>query len=797
MSTKLKLRAAVLAVIALCATVFAAPVAHAADARYEGISEAGGVAVFSTTDKLVSGDTDNQRDVYARDFEEGLGYVTRAVSLGPTGGNDAYAAQFLAIDPAGEEIFFSTRERLTSDDKDSAEDIYVRDLGESTTGLVSVGAASCAASGCGNANVDASAAAEGIVDGGDRVFFVSSERLAAADSDASPDVYLRDREADTTLLVSAAGSPCAGSCGSGAQPVVFQGASVDGTKAIFTTVESLFAADSDAATDLYERELNSSETKLVSTPGSGSEPCPAGKKCEPVNSHIARSGAHVFFETIERIAASDSDASQDVYDWSAGTANVASVAPASGNGIANALYKGSSADGSRVFFSTVEALLGSDTDSAEDVYVRSAGVSTELVSAGDPSCAGSNCGNGSAPASLEWVSADGSMAILSTAEALTAGDGDGQADVYSRALPGGPTVLVSRPGMTCTDPECGDGDHSSGFAGSSADGTHLFFVTDEALVPPVSGDPSGQGDADEQTDVYERSGGTTTLVSLGQPNEVGTYRGNEAMPAQLRAASAEGTHAFFTTDEQLTEADPDGDEDLYMRSEGVTRLVSRGNDSELEAELAPPGPVLVGTDPESPDPSTSPRVFGFEPVEALIKLYPTADCSGEPVATGSAEELEEPGIEVTVAAGSTTTFRATAEAGGFISSCSGVVTYTQNGSGSSSGGGVVSKPSKKVESSGLIPIVFSYETPQTRITFGPASKTRMRRPVFRFTDSTGQPGTKFTCRVDRQRWQSCGSPIKLQKLSRGKHVFRVKGVNAVGVWQEKPTKRSFKLVTSK
>jgi hypothetical protein len=799
-----KLRAALAGLAALAATALAAPVAHGADARYEGTSADGGVAVFSTVDKLVPGDTDIQRDVYLRDFEEGFGFVTRLASLGPTGGNDAYTAQFLAIDAAGEEVFFSTRERLTAADKDTASDIYVRDLGLNKTTLVSAGATSCAASGCGNGDVDAGADAKGFAGDGNDVFFVSSEKLSAQDGDESTDVYLRDLAAGTTTLVSAAGSPCSGSCGSGAKPAFFQGASADGSKAIFTTEEVLVNADGDSEEDLYERDLAGGETKLASTPGAGPGACPAAHNCEPVNSGISADGSHVFFETNERISAGDGDEAQDVYDWSGGLASLVSTGPSGGDGTANALFAGSSSDGADVFFASGEKLVPADADAAQDVYVRHDGSSTELVSAGDPSCAASNCGNGPTSALLQWVSADGSLAVLSTAEPLSAEDGDAKADVYSRQLPGGPTSLVSRPGLTCTDPGCGDGNHNAIFAGASADGSHLFLVTAEALAPPAAGDLTGPGDRDERTDAYERSGGLTSLVSAGQLTGSGPYTGNGSFDAQLQGASADGSRAFVVTKEQLTAEDSDVAEDVYMRSGGGTLLVSRSNDAQLEAELAPPGPDLQGTDPESPDAATSIRVLGVEPVEeATIKLYSSSNCTGEPVATGTAAQLEEPGIAVSVALDSVTTFRAIAEAEGFVSPCSGEVTYRQlseefeeeeEGGG---GGFVAQKPQATAPAPPGPLVLIPPKVPQTRITFGPAFKTRIRRPVFRFTDATGQQDTRFVCKLDRGAWKSCSSPIKLPKVARGKHVFRVKGVNAIGVAEAKPTKREFKLVAAK
>ena len=802
MPSQQKLRAillgfAALAALALAAMALGVSAAFAADAHYEGISADGGFAVFSTTDKLVAGDTDTQRDVYVRDFEEGLGYVTREASLGPTGGNDAFAAQFLAVDPAGERVFFSTRERLAAADKDTATDIYVRDLVSNTTTLVSAGSASCAASGCGNGDVNADPVDGGVVDGGNGVFFISSEKLSTQDGDESADVYLRDLEAGTTTLISAGGAPCSGTCGSGAKAAFFQGASADGSNAIFTTAESLVSADTDSEADLYERSLTSGETKLVSTPGPG-----PGHNCEPSNSGISADGSHVFFETNEMVTAGDGDDAQDVYDWSAGIASLVSTGPSGGDGTANALFEGSSSDGSEAFFATGESLLAADTDAAQDIYVRRGGSSTELVSAGDPSCAGSNCGNGPSPTLLQWISADGSIVVLSTAEPLTAEDGDAKADVYSRALPGGPTSLVSRPGPTCTDPACGDGNYNASFSGASADGSHLFFVTAEALAPPALGDTTGPGDRDERTDAYERSGSLTSLVSAGQLTGSGPYSGNGAFDAQLQGASADGAGAFIVTKEQLTAEDSDTAEDVYLRSGGGTLLVSRANDAELEAELAPPDPVLVGTTPLSPSPATSIRVYGTEPVEAAtIKLYSTSDCTGEPVATGTAGQLKAPGIAVTVALSSVTRFRAIAEADGFVSPCSGEVTYRQQAEESfeeeeEEGESVIGlKPVTKAPALGpLIPI--PHEVPQTRITFGPAFKTRMRRPVFRFTDATGQLDTKFICRLDRKAWKSCGSPLKLPKVSRGKHTFRVKGVNAVGDWEAKPSKREFRLVGS-
>jgi hypothetical protein len=85
--------------------------AFAAPATYKGSSSSGDVVFFETEERLVLGDTDNKRDIYERSFDpnvEGGTYVTRQVSTGPTGGNDAFNALFEGNSPDGESAFFST-----------------------------------------------------------------------------------------------------------------------------------------------------------------------------------------------------------------------------------------------------------------------------------------------------------------------------------------------------------------------------------------------------------------------------------------------------------------------------------------------------------------------------------------------------------------------------------------------------------------------------------------------------------------------------------------------------------------
>jgi Tol biopolymer transport system component len=772
---------------ALLVAAIAATPASALPATYDGIAADGHLALFNTAEQMVPGDTDHEQDVYVRAKDPTLDeWVTREVSIGSLGGNDAYPAQYDGVSNDGSRVFFSTKERLVPADGDGKEDVYMRNLSTNTTTLVTQGDSSCSAESCGNGSADASFVPGGVVPSGERLFFATTEQLSIADEDSSLDVYLRDLQNGHTVLVSAGDSSCAASkCGNGALSAFFEQASDDGEKAFFASTEGLVAADADGRVDIYERDLKTETTKLVSVAGVCPPLLPVGQNCDPTFGGASSDGSHVFFESNERISGADEDSSQDVYDWSgSGSAALASTGPSGGNGAFNAIYAGTSGSTGAVYFETSEALDPViDKDTEQDVYVRSIGT-TELVSTGPESR------NGPAPASFQWASPDGSSsaAIFSTTEALVPQDTDTMPDVYERSS--GVTTLIS------TGPEGGNGSHSSAFSQASNDGSHVFFVTAEPLV---------EEDEDESADIYLRSGGETTLVSTGP---VG---GSVSFSAGLHGVSADGSQAFFVTRERLTvDDDFASEDDVYSWSAGksvgippTTLLVSVKNSSELV--LGPPPPFLEGTNPASPAETTEPSIFGQAEAGATITIYTNSSCSGASVPPGGdAAELSSAGIPVSVTPGAKTTFYATAELEGVVSPCSNGVSYVQEVAapppppkeegGSGGGGGGLGGGFGKGGNGGNGGGGFTFVTPEVTITFGPAFKTRKHKVVFRFDDATGQPGTSFSCKIDRHRWKGCGSPKWVKKLALGKHVFAVKAVNQVGVWDAAPAQRKFKVV---
>lgn len=364
---------------------------------------------------------------------------------------------------------------------------------------------------------------------GSHGFFETPESLVAGDTDSSYDLY--ERVGGTTTLIST------GPAGGNAELDVFPAAaSDDGLRAFFETDEPLVAGDTDLFFDVYERV--GTTTSLVSTGPAG-----GNGAFDSFFHTISADGTRAIFETDEGLVAGDTDGLPDVYQRSAGTTTLLSTGPAGGNGAFDAFFAGSSDDASVVFFETDEQLVAGDTDTSLDVYQRSGGTTTQ-VSTGSPG------GNGAFDAFFRGASLNGSRVFIQTSESLAAADTDTSNDVYERS--GGTTTLVSAPG---------NGTFAATFDGNSSDGTRVFFHSREQLAA---------GDTDTSSDVYERSGGTTKLVSTGTP-------GNGAFDADFSQASADGSRVMFETREPLTAGDTDTSIDVYERSGGsTTTLLSTG-----------------------------------------------------------------------------------------------------------------------------------------------------------------------------------------------------------------------------
>jgi hypothetical protein len=510
-----RLGRAIVAIAAVVGFALTAPAASVASSFPSGASSNGSKVFFTTDERLVPNDVDSRFDVYQRS-----GGTTTRVSRGQIKGNGSFDAFFADASSDGSRVFFFTGEKLVSGDTDASEDVYERAGGITTR--VSQGEVK------GNGAFDAFFS--GASNDGSKVFFSSFERLAGGETDGFLDVY--ERAGGTTTQVSRGQIN-----GNGDFDAFFSGASNDGSKVFLSTSEQLVNEDADEFLDVYER-AGGTTTQVSQGEVNGSGDLHA------FFADASSDGSRVVFFTDEQLVSGDTDSSPDVYARAGGTTTQVSRGEVNGNGAFEASFAGASSDGSRVFFTTDERLVSSDADSRFDVYQRSAGATTQVSE-------GQINGNGAFDASFADASGDGSRVVFVTDEQLVSGDTDSSPDVYVRA--GGTTIQVSRGEVN------GNGDLEASFAGASGDGLETFFVTSEALV---------SGDTDDSPDVYQRAGGTTTQISRGEVN------GNGDLQASFAGASNDGSKVLFVSDESLVSEDANGVQDVYERSAGTTNLVS-------------------------------------------------------------------------------------------------------------------------------------------------------------------------------------------------------------------------------
>ena len=534
----------------------------ATDATFGGISSDGTKAFFNSADQLTGDDTDGQVDVYRRSDT-----TTTRISVGAINGNLGQNASFAGASADGNRVFFTTTEQLAGTDTDSSSDAYER-FGSTTT-QVSTGAIN------GNSPIAVTferASADGL-----HVFFSTTEALVAGDADGSRDIYERFNGVITRISAGAIN-------GNGAFDAAFAGSSSDGTHVFFTTSEPLVAADTDTRRDIYERFGGG--TSLVSTGAQN-----ANTSVDASFSKTSSNGLHVFFTTAAALETSDGDSRTDVYDRSAGATTQVSLGAINGNGSFDVEFGGISDDASVVVFETAEPLESGDTDSSRDVYKRVGGVTSGITTSRD----------GAFDANFEAVNSTGSRIAFTTAEpSCGTVDVDIETDVYTHQASGG----------TVCNSANGNGAFPVKFAAIGPSAT--LYTTQEAVASQ---------DGDEATDLYVDN----AVVSQGVIN------GNGGFPAKFAAISDDASRIFFTSFEQLVPQDVDDRSDVYLRSSGGTSLISievvppvatitagvadagftKDDTPVFEFTSSEPGSTFVCTvDGSGPAPCSSPKVLG-------------------------------------------------------------------------------------------------------------------------------------------------------------------------------------------
>ena len=472
--------------------------------------------------------------------------------------------QYVGASKDGSHVFFQTKAKLTAEDKDSNRlDVYERFRGR--TVLISD------STGVPDPNTD-NVKFVGASDDGTKIFLETNQRMTADDNDgANTDVYRRSGGA--TKLMS--GATDVADPGSGT--AAYKGSSRDGERVWFDTDQTLSNKDKDLGQyDVYERFGDT--TAIVSTITLTLMVTPDPNNGGSFFAGASYDGERVFFETFQKLTSDDTDGGRiDVYVRSKEVTQLISKQeePGIDPNTGDAHYAGSSADGFRTFFTTTQKLVASDKDAfLPDIYERFN--QRTVLASGETDVPDPNNNT----VEFRSVSEDGNRIYFESRQALTPDDTDaGQLDVFEHSE--GRTKLVSKPILT------GQGDHDATFGGASQDGTQVFFTTRQRMTS-TDKDPTGKALAD----VYERAGGTTVLASrsFGGVREPAA----KSFDSVYAGSSASGNRVFFTTNQKLTPDDFDTNRsDIYERAGGVTALVSKPSDTNDPDTLGPS--TFVGT----------------------------------------------------------------------------------------------------------------------------------------------------------------------------------------------------------
>lgn len=443
----------------------------------------------------------------------------------------SYANNLIAVDTNHRADLF-----LYDAQGDSVERVSLRDSGEASMG----------------GSIDNAA----VTDDGRYVFFSSTARdLVAGVDQGTAQIYVRDRVAGTTQLVSQDGN--------GApldDAIVFNGISADGRYVLLASVLPLLPADTNDLHDLYRLDRSNGTYALVSAGIGG---VPANRFS--TTGKLSADGHHVAFNSSAvNLVAGDTPGTNDLFlrDVDAGTTLLASRTTAGSffSGYRQPMLATGaslSVDGRYVVFNTAAALDPLDTNGRNDGYL----FDRDTLSVRRITLA-STGGQIADEAMVNSISADGSVVTFTSPGAVLPGQSAGISRSYRRALAQvEPQPIVLRPpGQVDAVSACHlAGDASVAYcqfqSGSAHDLFHNSFVNLYLAAFP-------------QTDVRR----------VSRPLDTPSAVANHDSGFFSVSASADGRYVVFdSVATNLVVGDLNGRRDVFLRDRvaGTTERINR------------------------------------------------------------------------------------------------------------------------------------------------------------------------------------------------------------------------------
>jgi Tol biopolymer transport system component len=533
------------------------------------------VAFQSTAGNLVPGQAAPSFffQVFVYDRDTGVISLASHKAGSPTAqGNNSSSGPRISRD-GGSVVFMSQATDLVSGvaDANLAYDVFVYDVAAGTLGLVSHTAASATTTGSGLSGFPWVSA-----DGRFILFESQAADLVSGQTDpaSTQDVFLHDRTAGTTVLVSRA----AGSSTTTANKLSSaKGLSDDGVYAVFSSQATNVVpgqADTAFSDDVFLFERSTGSATLVSHADGAPATAVSG-----INGTISGDGAWVAFASLSTSVVpglTDANGGLDVFLLQRATGATTLVSHAAGSttttGAGSSFLYRLSDDGRVLLVGSFATDLVSgqtDTNGVQDafLYDRVAGT-TVLVT----HVQGSSTSAGDVAPETATLSADGAWAAFtSTASNLTAETDPGARDLflYESASGANLSFTYGEP-LTRRTP---DGFSGIDHRGVSQDGRYIAVVSRGTDLVP------GQVDTNNINEVFlaDRIAGTTTLVSHAAGSPLTASNGFSTNPA----INADGAWlAFDSTATDLASglgATPPNTSNvfLYSRDGGTLTVVSR------------------------------------------------------------------------------------------------------------------------------------------------------------------------------------------------------------------------------
>ncbi|CAA9394449.1 MAG: hypothetical protein AVDCRST_MAG64-1361, partial [uncultured Phycisphaerae bacterium] len=325
------------------------------------VSDDGRLVTFTSgASNLVASDNNARSDVFVRDMFTG---ETRLVSVNLTntgpGNNGGQSAQI--SDNGRFVVFASESSNLTANDTNIIRDVFVRDLLNNTTTLVSVTPGTTGTSGNGASDAPSISAV------GQYIVFVSeATNLDGGAGGPGADVYIRDTILRDTDLV----SDSAGNSGGGlvdvnaASPTVSDNGRFVAFVSAATNLTS--AADTNGVNDVFRKDTATGDVSRASVGTTGTIANGPSTRAK-----ISADGRYVAFSsTASNLSSLDNGANEDVFirDFSAGVTSLASV-NRNNNGGTGSSQPALTDDGSIVAFSSTARDLVQEVTEDRNVFI--------------------------------------------------------------------------------------------------------------------------------------------------------------------------------------------------------------------------------------------------------------------------------------------------------------------------------------------------------------------------------------------------------------------------------------------